>query len=887
LLREGLNRPLTLISAPAGFGKTTLLSEWRASEAGRSFPLAWLSLDNDDNDASRFLIYLVSALGTLKAGMGESALAALQSPQPPPAKAILTALANDLNTLSAPFALVLDDYHVISSQSVHEALKFMIDHMPLQMHLVLLTRADPPLPLARLRASSQLTEIRTLDLRFIPEETAAFLNEVMGLELSTDQIDALETRTEGWIAGLQLAALSLRQQEDKQAFVAAFAGDDRYVVDYLLEEVLHRQSPAIQTFLLRTSILDRLCGPLCEAVTGEMNGQTILAYLEQANLFVTSLDNRRYWYRYHQLFADLLRQRLRQTLASSDWIAAYHRACAWYERQGLIVEAVSLSLAVPDVNYTADLLERHVLTIFFRGQTMLIHNWLKALPEAVLRAHPLLCAVYANTLAHTSYYQVDALHRTEDWLRAAEQALAGNQFQSDRTNSSDEHITRSFIALSYAYLALWRTEAPQKVIDLAQHALAGLPPADEAGIDPNYLRFHSGLNCNLGISYQRFGDEEAASRAFALARQIGGACGDLLNAFWGVYAQSMILRKHGRLTEASDFCQDALKSLCGTVHQPEPSIPYVGMIYVSLGQIQLEWNELDSAERLLVKGLELSRLTTGTDIPLQGSLALARLKQARGDIVGALDVLNQVEGGRGEAASLVACSRVRLWLAQGNLGAAVQWAKDRQFTSSHQAESFTLARVLIAERQAATQASQASLSSLEPLMQFLERQLQAVEESHWVERAIELLILLALACQAQDDISGALSSLQRALTLAEPGGYVRLFIDEGRPMRWLLVRMKDGSGRLKGYVSKLLAAWGESEVFPSSARPQALVEPLSVRELQVLCLLAAGDSNAEISRKLFITLNTTKKHITHIFEKLAVTDRTQAAERARELDLVV
>ncbi len=414
LVSEGLTRPLTLISAPAGFGKSTLLCEWHHSPAGKDYPLAWVSLDPEDNEPSRFLLYLVAALGTLKDGLAEPFLAALQSQQPAPAKAILTSLLNDLHSLQVPFALVLDDYHHITSPVVHELLQFLLDGLPPCMHLVLLTRADPPLPLARLRARNQLAEIRLTGLRFQPEETASFLNDMMRLGLSPEDISALEARTEGWIAGLQLAAVSLQEQADKHAFVTAFAGDDRYVMDYLLEEVLQRQPAKIQAFLLETSILERLNGPLCAAITGEPDSHNILDHLEQANLFVLALDNRRYWYRYHALFADLLRHRLRQLYSQPEWMEVYRRACTWYENENLIEEAVSLAFSAPAPELAAELLEKHALSVFYRGETLLVHRWLQALPEALLRKKAILCALYANTLGHAAMHQLGALEPERD-----------------------------------------------------------------------------------------------------------------------------------------------------------------------------------------------------------------------------------------------------------------------------------------------------------------------------------------------------------------------------------------------------------------------------------------------------------------------------------------
>ena len=888
LLNEGLTRPLTLISAPAGFGKTTLLREWRDTPAGRDYPLAWISLDHDDNDPSTFLLYVIAALGTLKQGLGGPAMAALQTGQSPAIQAILTSMINDLNTLSGPFALVLDDYHVITAQPVHAALRFLLEAMPPQMHLVLLTRADPPLPLARLRARDQLTEVRLPGLRFQPEEASRFLNEIMGLDLSAADIAALEARTEGWIAGLQLAAVSLQQQADRHAFVEAFAGDDRYVMDYLLEEVLQRQPAEVQSFLLKTSILERLNESLCRAVTGLPECQSILADLEQANLFVTSLDNRRYWYRYHPLFADLLRHRLRQVFPPSEWMELYARACEWYESSGLVPEAVSLALAAPDHQRAAGLMERHVLNVFYHGETMLVHHWLQALPEKVLRQRPLLCAMYANTIAHTGLFQAPTLKVSEPWLQAAEEASA---------NSKGSDLTLGFIGLSRAYLALWKRESPQTVMHLAEKALESLPPETARDVDPNFQRFRSGLINNIGLSYFRLGDEEAAIRAYAEAQRIGEACGDLLNMYSSIASQAHILRRHGRLQEAADLCRQALKSQPGKAGTAEKPLPYLGVVYVTYGKILLEWNELDAAEAALISGQALSRLTAAADGELESQLGLAWLKHARGDVSGALHLLDQVSPDSAEARMLLPAMRARLHLAHStedpaSLPKALRWAEGKTFTVFDPfwqiCEPMTLARVRIAEYWNASQSTPAGgLPDLRPLMKLLRDQLKKAEEQDWIETTIELRILQALAEQAQNRLPDALESLQAALELAEPRGYLRLFVDEGLPMRRLLVKMKGHTGRISEYIRKLLGAagWGRA-ASPLEGSQASLVEPLSARELDVLQLLTEGASNADIARRLFITLNTTKKHLTHIFEKLAVSDRTEAARRARELGLV-
>lgn len=847
---------LILVSAPAGFGKTTLVAEWADHI---NWPVAWLSLDKEDNDPARFWHYIIAAIHQVAPSYGQTIQLALEGPQLPALESVVTTLINELDQIKQPFILVLDDYHFIDTEIIHNSLNFLLDHLPLQHCFVISTRVDPPLALSRRRGSGYFTEVRTADLRFSTEETAILLNTINHLDLTEADITTLDNRTEGWIVGLQLAALSLRTQPDRHAFVTAFAGDDRYIVDYLLDEVLRQQTPDIQSFLLQTSILERLCCPLCDAVTGRTDSQAVLHQLEAANLFIIPLDNRRYWYRYHHLFRDLLRHHLNQIEAG---LALYHRASLWYEHEGFTIEAISQALSAHDFELASDLLERYAVAMFFRGETMLVHQWLNMLPENTRRTHPLLCAMYAHTTVHAGSFQPSALKLAECWLIDAEQA------------QQETSLTRSFIALSHAYLALWRNAAPQIVIDLALRAIAILP-SDEASEEPNYLRFRSSLNNNLGMSYLTLGDEAAAMKAFDQAHHIGKACDDLLNAYAAVsYQCSSILRRHGQLHEIASRCQKTLDPFEG-----KRLSPYAGAVYINLGQVFLEWNKLEAAEHTLVKGLELVRLAWTFYFQIQGYVALAYLQQAQGKTAAMLDTLEQIDTlpntNPGHVViPFVMAHRVRLWLMSGNLQAAVQWADCYQLNlDSNHDEAATLIRVRIA------QSRHDPSISLTCLLPYLEHWLSVNNAKGWVELLIELWMLRALVLYAVGNTDQAVAALQRAMVLAEPGGYVRVFVNEGQPMCELLHHVRAKGGQLVPYTSRLLATW-RGDFHPP------LFEALSQREFEILQLLAAGHSNAEIAHELVISLNTAKKHVANILQKLDVPSRVKAVKRARELGLL-
>jgi LuxR family maltose regulon positive regulatory protein len=887
-LDMGLHHKLTLVSAPAGFGKTTLLSEWidKCSATSRQQPVAWLSLDQSDNDPIGFWRYLIAALQTVDGAIGRTAYTALQAPAPTSLQSAVTAVINDLASLSDSLVLVLDDYHLIKAESIHTSLNFLLDHAPAQFHLVVATREDPPLALSRRRARVELIEIRTADMRFTAEEAREFLNGVIDLDLSAEDIVALENRTEGWITGLQLAALSLqslRGQEDKHRFVTTFAGDDRYIVDYLLGEVFQRQPSHIQAFLLQTAILERMCSPLCDAVccdsaqlTG-LSSQEILERLESANLFIVPLDNQRCWYRYHRLLADLLRRRLSRVQDICDIAPLYLRASAWCEREGFIAEAVHYALVSSDFGYAADLIARHVLTLFYRSEVNLIHSWLKALPEELLRTYPLLCAVYANAVMLTSA-SPDSMELTDKWLGYAEDGLATMPVNSV-LGKPDHDTVAGFIATFRAYQARFRGDPPQQVIALSRQALDSLPE--------DSLRFRSALAFNLGVAHRALGNAAEASRAFGDARKIGESSKDLFNTSAAIYAQAHIAYQQGRLRNAAAICRAGLQSVQEYGQEGRP-IPYAGSIYILLGDILLAWNDLEEAERALARGLELIQLTTASDIQVDGIIALARLRQIQGNLAEALRLLQQVEPIDAERATAY---RVRMWLAQvehdrRHLGDAVHWAQGRQLQvgadDQYDVKHLTLARVLIAQHQ-----EQIASEPLAPeLFTFLDEQLDTAQRKDRPGWAIEALILQALAHRVQGDTSQAIAALDRSLVLAEPEGYVRIFLDEGAPMAALL-RQSQAYSTAPQYGGRLLSLFNKGYQEMSSSPPvQQVIEPLTPRQIEVLQLIAAGDSNPEIAQKLFIAVNTVKKHITNIFGKLGVTSRTQAVARARELELL-
>jgi len=855
-LTRGLAGVLTLVSAPAGFGKTTLLAQW-LSDSGT--PAAWLSLDEGENDLTRFLTYLVAAVQTLAPHVGAGVVGMLHSPQPPPTEVLLTVLLNDLTRMPDPFVLVLDDYHAIEAHPVDQALTYLVEHLPPHMHLVLVAREDPQLPLARLRARGQLTELRAADLRFTAAEAAAFLTQVMGLQLVTEDIAALEGRTEGWIAGLQLAAISLRGHEDAADFIRTFTGSHQFVLDYLVEEVLQQQPARIQTFLLCTSILDRMSGPLCDAVLldSTASGQATLEYLERVNLFLVPLDHERRWYRYHHLFAEVLRHRLQQRTATSpgeaeSQVNALHlRASVWYEAQGLEIEAFQHAAAAQEVERAERLMEGEGMPLYLRGALVPVLHWLESLPKTVLDARPSLWVNYALAFVFTNH-----MTAAEEQLQAAEAALEGAE-ADDQTRDLIGRIASIRALVAYGQ---FQTET---LLAQSRRALAYL--------HPNNLAARGTATWTLGIAYQLLGDRAAAHQAYTEVLALSQAIGNIILTIMATLGLGILQEAENRLYQAAKTYRRVLQ-LVGD--RPSWSAA-ASDAHLGLARISYEWNELATAEQHGHQSVHLARQIANSDRGVAGEVVLARLKLAQGDVAGATALL-------AEAAQFVrqhnfvsrvlevAAAQVLTLLRQGSLSAAAQLAERHDLPLSQ-------ARVHLAQGD-----TSAALATLEPLY-------QQAEAKGWADEGLKVLVLQSITLQAQGAQDQAVRQLVDALMLAEPGGFIRLFVDEGAPMAQLLAAAA-AQGRMPGYLGQLMVAC-EAEAQPSkdiASRPpaQPLLELLSPRELEVLQLIAQGCSDQEMSERLVIALSTVKGHNRSIFGKLQVQRRTEAVARARALGLL-
>ncbi|MFO7680503.1 MAG: LuxR C-terminal-related transcriptional regulator [Chloroflexota bacterium] len=886
---------LTLVSAAAGFGKTTLLGEWLSQPRDKgaspdSSPVtppsraAWLSLDEGDSDLGRFLAYFIAALQTIFPTAGERSLALLQASQLVHAEVVLTAVLNEIAALPDPFILVLDDYHLLLAPPIDQAITFLLDHQPPQMHLVIATREDPPLPLARLRARGQLTELRAADLRFTHAEAADFLNRVMGLALLPADVAALENRTEGWIAGLQLAALALQGttpgHQDVAGFIRAFSGSHHFVLDYLLTEVLQQQPAHMQSFLLRTAILDRLCGPLCDVVLAADEGSSAitLQHLERANLFIVPLDSERQWYRFHHLFVDLLRQRLHQPASSfsdsdEESTARLHsRASAWFQQNGFEAEAFHHALAAGEFERAADLAELWWQAMETTFQSAVWLGWVQKLPPELFSRRPVLIAHMASALM-----DMGDLEASESRLQEVERQLSGSPMDLVYLDEAQFRALPSKIALARAYSA--QSQGNFSVtMEYARQALALVVEDDP------YTR--AAAVVTLGFSHWVNGDLQAAHNVLvewmASMKQVGNVVYMVATTF----ALADIMVAQGRLHETVKTYEQALEWAAAYGQDAQRITAHH---YLGLAMVYHEWDEKETAVHYLVQAEQWGERTTLVDWPCRWRLAQARLKESEGDLAAALALLD-------EAKRLfvripvpdvrpIECLKARVWLKQGRLAEAQTWARvralaaDDEISYLQEYEHITLARLLMAEHE-----NGRSPQSIHTAIELLERLHAAAEQSGRTGSVLEILVTQALAHEAGGSLPAALACLERALVLAEPEGYVRLFVDEGQPMARLLAAAAS-RGIAPGYTAKLLTAFPQTES-TGSKPPSPLVEPLSERELEVLHLVAQGLSNRQIGEQLFLALDTVKGHNRRIYDKLGVQRRTEAVARARELGLI-
>ena len=852
-LRQGSK--LTLVSAPAGYGKTTLLRQWvQQTEC----PTAWLSLDQDDNDSYRFWAYVILALQTILPDFGQDTLETVLCSRPPSIKMGLTNLINEIVEILDPFVLVLEDFHLIASPKINDDVAFLLKNQPPHMHLVLSTRADPPWHLARLRARGEITELRHADLRFTPAEATAFLRDTMDLNLSPDEVAALETRIEGWIAGLQMAAISMKGSEDITEFISSFNGSHRFILDFLVEEVLQQQSENVQEFLFKTSILERMAAPVCDAVMRSSGSQTVLTQLDRANLFLIPLDDDRRWYRYHRLFADLLRSRLEQ--AHPNLAPTLHqRASAWFEQNESADEAVWHAFAADDLERVVHLVEEHALTMVYQGQLAALASWLARIPTEAMNSRPWLCIAQAWTLVYKG--QLDAV---EPLLQTAEESLA-----------AEGQRIKGHIAAIRAYAAFLSWDA--RAMEFAREALDYLSEDD--------LMVRGLAAMVLAIGYFGSGDLAAAEQAFAEAIVASKATNDRYVAINALCELSDLQTTRGRLHKAAATCRDALQMADASRRQGGKRLPIAGYALGRLSVVLREWNDLPVAKNHAQECVELSKHWGQADAQILAHSFLAGASLANGDTDGALDAIRAAKQ-MAEMVSpryrdFVAAREASVLLATGDVTAATRWMTESGLSVDDDPyrpirNYIVLARVLIAQAQ------------IEKAMSLLAHLLKMAEESSAMGYVIELSILQALALQAAGRTNQALDPLERALSLAETEGYVRIFINEGAPMSRLL-RQAIAKGTGVVYAGRLLTALeadAESRRQPSVTARASMVDPLSERELEVMRLLTTHLSSTDIAGELTISVNTVRTHIKSIYGKLGVHSREEAVQKAEALHLL-
>jgi LuxR family maltose regulon positive regulatory protein len=869
--RLGARPAVLLVSAPAGFGKSTLLAQLLLGDSRRPDrpAVAWLSLDAGDSDPSSYWAYVLAALRTASPGLGASAQALLESPGGAPITTVLTSVINDLAASDEDVVLVLDDYHVVHAPAIHEAMGFLVDHLPPQLRLVIATRSDPPLPLARLRARGELAEVRAADLRFTEPETVAYFAG-MGLRLSAAEVSTLEGRTEGWVAALQLAALSLQGREDLSGFIDGFAGNDRHVVDYLVEEVVHRQPEVVRDFLLRTSVLPRLSGSLTDAVTGRTDGRTMLEALDRNNLFLVPLDDQRRWYRYHHLFADMLQARLLDELPG-EAPELHRRASAWFEQEGDTTAAVEHALAAQDGDRAAELVEAALPAMTRERRESQLRHWMEALPDEVYARRPVLANGYVGALMSTGETRgvEPRLRLAEEWVEAA-QALPAGESPSGLLAAHPVQWQRlpGWVRIHRAGLALMAGDV-SATIERCREALAVLVPDDNLGF--------GAATALMGLASWRQGDLTTAESAYTETIRRFGLEGYIADILGCTVTLADLQLAMGRLRDAERNYRHALD-----LAERQPAGPPRGTpdMHVGVCLLHLEHGDLGAAKEHLRLAQELGEHLGLPKHPHRWRIAEAEVREAEGDLDGAITMLDEAERvydlDFSPDVRPVTAMRARLWIKQGRPEQALTWASQHGLAVTDEPdylrefEHVTLARALLkaGDRTAAS---------------FLERLLSAAEADGRDGTALEILVLLALARQREGDTAGAMAALSRALELGEPERYVRIFTGEGPAMALLLTEaVRRGVSPL--YAARLTDSTGPLPAGPT--RRDALVDPLSDRELDVLRLLASELSGPDIARHLVVSLNTVRTHTKNIYAKLGVGSRREAVRRADELGLL-
>jgi LuxR family maltose regulon positive regulatory protein len=861
-LMDGLERNLTLISCPAGFGKTTLLSEF-AAKCDRQ--VAWFSIDADDDDSHRFVSYLIACLDKIHEGWGAALYPLVETPKPAPVETILAKMINEISAEFPPFVAILDDYHLIYSPEIHQAITYLVEHQPAQMHMVIATRADPPLPLSRLRVRNQLTEIREKDLRFTSDEVDHFLNQIMGLDLNKEQIEALERRTEGWVAGLQLAAISIQDQANKERFIEDFAGSNRYILDYLGQEVLEKQDQQVRAFLLQTSILEKMTAALCEAITRMPQSREILEYLEANHLFILALDQDHTWYQYHRLFKEFLLKTLNIEVPGIE-AELHQKASTWYEKQGLKDEAIDHALAAGDQIRASKLIESTALEKLGRSETSSLIRWIDALSDDLIDRNPALCVIQAWALM----LRGGPLEQVEARLKIIEDRPVPDQYLGSAT------AVRALLASIDG--------RPQDSRQLSQQALELIPEDD--------LFTRSLLADNLGMVYLMMGDFSGAVDYFYQAVEIGQQAGNLMITVGGLCNMAGIWMLQGQLRRAWEANKKALDL---ATDQHGRRLPIAGKALLGLGEIAREWNDLTGAQAYLEEGLELFRIY-GELGSIISYVSLARIKEIQADFAAAQEIIDLARdlAHKFKASQmddeLVDSFQAQLWLRMGELQRAENWVAEKQLAllvnSRVASERFDPVWEIHTQTLARVYMSRGDYSSAKQVTILL---LQTVNKSHRLRSVIRVLALQSVLYQFLGEKEKAIDTLDQALDLGEEESFIRTFLDEGEPMARLLYEAA-ASGHHTDYIGKLLAEYSfearMTEAGMLGSDQTELIEPLSSREVEVLELIADGKSNQEIAGLLHISLSTVKGHTSNIYGKLNVRSRVQSVARARELGII-